>query len=317
MRYAVIADIHGNLLALETILRDAAQQRVDQYLFAGDYCISHPQPNDCLNQIRELPNSIVIRGNDDQHLERLIGRDPAGWTDGQMQATYWCYQDISPENRAWLFGLPHTASLTAAGVPIRMAHSCTYFLEGCPHDVWGSVYLDKRYGQQTVTPDLLREDVQVTLDADEDFQRRFAALPEGVYLFGHTHVQWHYASANGRKWLVNCGSCGLPLDGITSGIPYAIVEVTPEGIISVEQRRIPADTTQMIQTLADSALARQAPVWRRLIEEELRTGREKVSFFIRFAESYAQRIGDARRPFSLDTWEAAYQEWKAEASPEA
>ena len=63
MRYAVIADVHGNLLALETILRDAAQQQVDQYLFAGDYCISHPQPNDCLNRIRELPNSIVIRAS--------------------------------------------------------------------------------------------------------------------------------------------------------------------------------------------------------------------------------------------------------------
>ena len=43
MRYAVIADVHGNLQALEAVLQDAAAQQVDQYLFVGDYCISHSQ----------------------------------------------------------------------------------------------------------------------------------------------------------------------------------------------------------------------------------------------------------------------------------
>lgn len=312
MRYAVIADVHGNLLALETVLKDAATQRVDQYLFAGDYCISHPQPNECLSRIRSLPGSMVIRGNDDQHLERLIGQDPAGWTDGQMQATYWCYRNIEPENLAWLFSLPHQVDFTCAGVPVHMAHSCIHFFKGCEYDYWSSIYLEKRYQEQSVTPALLRQDVKNTLDADPDFQARFDALPDGVYLFGHTHVQWSYASPDGNKWLINCGACGLPLDGITGSIPYAIMEIAPDGCISVEERRIPLDTDLSIAALNSSALGQSAPVWRQLIEEELRTGREKVSFFIRFAETYARSIGDHQRPFSVSTWEAAHRLWQAQ-----
>lgn len=309
MRYAVIADVHGNLQALEAVLQDAAAQQVDQYLFVGDYCISHPQPDECLNRIRGLENSVVIRGNDDQHLERLMGQDPAAWTDGQMQATYWCHLAIRPENRQWLFALPHTATFTDAGVTVRMAHSCTYFFEGLQDDIWSSIYVADHYAHTPLTPARLREDVQTNLDNDPFFQAQFAALPDGIYLFAHTHVQWSYASPDGKKWLVNCGSCGLPLDGIPGSLPYAVIDIMPDGRITVEQRRIPMDPDLMIQTLAGSDLARHAPVWRRLIEEELRTGREKVSYFIQFAESYARRINDHRRPFSVDTWEAAYRQW--------
>lgn len=311
MRYAVIADVHGNLPALDTVLKDAAARQVDQYLFVGDYCISHPQPNDCLNRIRAMENSVVIRGNDDQHLERLIGQDPATWTDGQMQATYWCHGDITPENRAWLFGLPHTATITHAGVTIRMAHKCTHFFEGLQDDIWSSIYVANHYAHTPLTPARLREDVQTKLDNDPHFQARFAALPDGVYLFAHTHVQWCYASKDRRKWLVNCGSCGVPLDGITGSAPYAILDISPEGYISVELQRVPLDIELPIQLLSNSDLARHAPVWRCLIEEEMRTGLEKVSFFIRFADAYAQKTGDPRRPFAVDTWEAAYQAWKA------
>lgn len=36
MKYAVISDIHGNLPALQLVLKDAAAQGAQQYLFARD-----------------------------------------------------------------------------------------------------------------------------------------------------------------------------------------------------------------------------------------------------------------------------------------
>ena len=42
-----------------------------------------------------------------------------------------------------------------------------------------------------------------------------------------------------------------------------------------------------------------------------RTRREKAGSFIRFCVTYAERIGDIRRPFARDTWEAAFDEWQA------
>jgi hypothetical protein len=54
----------------------------------------------------------------------------------------------------------------------------------------------------------------------------------------------------------------------------------------------------------------EANVWSRIIQQELTTALEHVTFFLRFAEEYAQRIGDPRRPYTVDTWEAAYRAWE-------
>ncbi|MBP5450736.1 MAG: metallophosphoesterase family protein [Treponema sp.] len=44
MKYAIISDIHGNFPALQAILKDAKNQNINHYLFAGDYCLSGPWP---------------------------------------------------------------------------------------------------------------------------------------------------------------------------------------------------------------------------------------------------------------------------------
>lgn len=43
---------------------------------------------------------------------------------------------------------------------------------------------------------------------------------------------------------------------------------------------------------------------------EWRTRREKVWYLLQNAERYAQEISDPRRPFALDTWEAAFRRWQ-------
>ena len=38
MRFAIISDVHGNLPALNAVLEDAKNSRVDKFIFVGDYC---------------------------------------------------------------------------------------------------------------------------------------------------------------------------------------------------------------------------------------------------------------------------------------
>src|SRR5579885_2793521 len=65
MRVAVIADIHGNLLALEAVLQDLSQQPpVDSLVIAGDLCLNGPSPRQVLERVRAL-NCPVIQGNVD------------------------------------------------------------------------------------------------------------------------------------------------------------------------------------------------------------------------------------------------------------
>ena len=69
MRLAVLSDIHGNLLALEAVLRDLKQSGgADQTWILGDLCVCGPFPVECLQQIRDLPHTDVISGNTDRYL---------------------------------------------------------------------------------------------------------------------------------------------------------------------------------------------------------------------------------------------------------
>ena len=67
MKTAIISDIHGNAPAFKAILEDAAKQGITDYILGGDYCLSGPYPNECIDLIRNLNNSYVIRGNEEQY----------------------------------------------------------------------------------------------------------------------------------------------------------------------------------------------------------------------------------------------------------
>src|SRR5713226_6551623 len=65
MRIAVIADIHGNQLALEAVLQDLHRQpAVDQLVIAGDLCLNGPCPREVLATVQGL-HCPVLQGNVD------------------------------------------------------------------------------------------------------------------------------------------------------------------------------------------------------------------------------------------------------------
>ena len=315
MKYAVIADIHGNYPALETVLRDAEEQGADGFVFAGDYCLSGPYPNECLTAIRELPNTCAVRGNEESYLERLNGTDPAAWTDGQMQISYYAYRTVTKENREYLETLPRRIDFTCNGAEIHIAHDSDVFLGKIEGTHWKSSLLAEKYGNCPVTKEQLADDIQKDNDADEVLRERLRELSDGVYIFAHTHIQWSHRSADGRVVLINPGSCGLPLDCISGTVPYAMLEISDNGTVSVDERRVAFDVTKYAESLLKTAQYEQAEVWTKVIRKEILTAREHLMPFLVFLEDYANRIGDSRRPFAVDTWEKGYEIWNRSILP--
>ena len=156
MRFAIISDIHGNLSALNTVLEEAEKQNVDQYIFVGDYCLSNPFPDECITRIRNISQKSVIRGNEERYLENLVGADQSKWTDGQMQISYWCYQNVSQENKKYLFSLPNKINLAYQNVSIYIAHSSVEFIADGEHKDWNSAKVAERYINQIVTSERFR-----------------------------------------------------------------------------------------------------------------------------------------------------------------
>lgn len=62
MRIALISDIHGNYTALEAVLRDIHEQKVDSIICLGDVSSLGPQPCEVLEKIHEL-NCPCVLGN--------------------------------------------------------------------------------------------------------------------------------------------------------------------------------------------------------------------------------------------------------------
>ncbi len=82
MRIAIISDIHGNLAALEAVLKDIASRNCDKIYCLGDVIGYGPNPNECLEVVRTLDACVL--GNHDYGA--LI--DPEGFSTAAEQAIF-------------------------------------------------------------------------------------------------------------------------------------------------------------------------------------------------------------------------------------
>lgn len=309
VKFAIISDIHGNHPALAKVLEDAKSRWIDQFIIAGDYCLSGAWPNECIQTLREIKKKQIIRGNEERYLDNLIGKDQSTWTDGQMQISYWNYRNIKKENLDYILALPQVTEFECKGVKIHVAHSSDNFIGEYEFAHFGPGIISKKYENQEATPETVWKDIHAILDADDDFCKRVAVLEEGVYFFGHSHVQWSYKARGRNVLLINPGSCGLPLDAIGNSLPYSILTITEDGNTSLEEIRVPFSMADYVEEVKKKTQYMEARVWSEVIFKELLTARKHLMFFLQFADQYAKEIGDEKRPFTVETWENAYEEW--------
>ena len=105
MKYAIISDIHGNLEALNAVLKDIKRQRADVVVCLGDIVGYYPDPRRCI----ELVNSHVhhcVAGNHDY---AALGKtDTSSFTYFAYSAIEWTKQHLSAFDREFLETLPVT-----------------------------------------------------------------------------------------------------------------------------------------------------------------------------------------------------------------
>jgi predicted phosphodiesterase len=103
MRFAVIADVHANLHALDAALDFLSDQDVDAYLCAGDLVGYGPFPNESVGRVRNLPGQCVAGNHDLIVVDRCsdercvpLARRSLRWTRGVL------HEDV----RTFLAALP-------------------------------------------------------------------------------------------------------------------------------------------------------------------------------------------------------------------
>lgn len=94
MKITLFSDVHGNLPALERLLR--TEPASDQYIFLGDAVNYGPWSNECVDRIADLRNCICIRGNHEDYF--LAGNYPG--PNAIAQAFFrFCYPRFDRHNK--------------------------------------------------------------------------------------------------------------------------------------------------------------------------------------------------------------------------
>ena len=178
MKIAVIADIHGNALALEAVIADLRHEAPDQVVNLGD-CVSGPLwPEETAVILRET-GWVTVRGNHD----RVVA---AGNIPPENRTDSFTYAHMSPESLAWLEGLHPVIRFTDE---ILLCH-------GTPND-------DNTYLTERIEGDGLR------MANESDITARLSGEAAPVICCGHTHIPRLIQLAGSGQTILNPGSVGL------------------------------------------------------------------------------------------------------------
>jgi predicted phosphodiesterase len=232
MRIALIADIHGNLPALDAVLDNSARSGVDVMVCLGDVAAFGPSPGEVVARLRAIGCPIVLGDADaelfapgppaeDETLRHL--RDIDAWSAARL----------GESGRAYLTALPKTLAIPLDGGETLLAY------HGSPRS-----YKDRI----------------LATTSDDDLAAWFDGHGATVYAGGHTHLQLlrRYRDA----LVVNPGSVGLaydrvPIPGATVRNPawaeYAILTVAG-ACVSVDLRRVPFDVAALVRTARERAM---------------------------------------------------------------
>ena len=182
MRVAVLADIHGNLPALDAVLADVAAAGVDAIVLNGDMATG-PMPAQTLERLAGLGGKAVwVRGNADRELAAAYdgALSPDLPFEARVPAQY-CASQLSRQHRDLLAGLPLSVTLEVTGLgPVRFCHA-------------------------TATSDTKIVLVDSALD---DYRAGFGGTTEPTVVLGHTHMPFDRLAD--RRRFVNPGSVGMP-----------------------------------------------------------------------------------------------------------
>jgi|SRR5271166_1764364 len=212
MRIAVIADIHGNMPALEAVLADIQQRNTDRTINLGD-CVSGPLWPREVCDLLLARDDLTIRGNHDRWVS---GPDPA-----QMSASdRYAFSELNQDHRFWLRALPTTADVD-------------YGILACH----GTPTSDNQYLVEEVSDRrLVRANVATIRNRLGDVQAR-------VVLCGHSH-QAHFIQLPDGPLILNPGSVGCPSYDDPGDDPHVSESGSPHAryaVLAIEEHHVSAE----------------------------------------------------------------------------
>ena len=231
MRILVISDIHANYTAFETVLKHC-QGEWDYVWCLGDVVGYGPDPNECVERLKSLPQLCLAGNHDWAALDRL---DVRTFNPDARRAVEWTRTTLTADNTRFLEALPVTFVIG----DFTLVHASPrepiweYILEpmiaalNFPH--YETPYCFVGHTHQPVIYTMLA-----------DGGNAESAAPQ----YNQPH------QLNGRRQIINPGSIGQPRDQ-NPAAAYGILDMN-SGIF--EHRRVPYDIKAVQRRMYDNNL---------------------------------------------------------------
>jgi len=232
MQVVLIADIHANLVALETVLANIDRTYPDQLICLGDVAATGPQPRQTLDRLRALQCPVVM-GNTDAW---LLSPQPTLRADEDSrrieEIDQWCVEQLSSDNRDFLRTFQPTVNVTLDDDATLLC------FHGSPQSY---------------------DDIIVSSTPAEELDRFFAGAWATVMAGGHTHEQM--LRRHRETIAINPGSVGLPFQigpephqvRNPPWAEYALVSYR-RGDLSIELKRVPISVEDVVRVARESSM---------------------------------------------------------------
>jgi putative phosphoesterase len=232
MKIALLADIHGNAIALDAVLADIGREGgADAYWVLGDLVAIGPDPVGVLERLSSLAGLRVIRGNTDRYVA-TNDRPGPGIADVQ-------------ENPALLKPLIQVANTFAWTQGMVTATGWLPWLKELPLDFEMELPDGTRFLGVHASPGTDDGTGISPASTDEEIETLFNNCEANLVCVGHTHLPLD------RKWkqmhLVNPGSVGLSRTPDLHAC-YAFLDTDSDGY-RVTHRRVDFDRQAVVDQL--------------------------------------------------------------------
>jgi predicted phosphodiesterase len=182
MTVAALYDIHANLPALEAVLEDVHEARVDRLVVGGDV-LPGPMPREtlaCLLAL-DIPVQFIYGNGEVAVLEQMAGKQPSKVPEQYRPIIRWTAQQLGPEDEILLRGWPKTLSLEIPGLGEVL------FCHATPRN---------------------ENECFTRLTPEDRLLPVFDGVNAAVVVCGHTHMQ--FDRMVGKIRVLNAGSVGMP-----------------------------------------------------------------------------------------------------------
>lgn len=265
MKVAVLADIHGNLSALEAVLADVRDSGASEIVVNGDMVNRGPQNTEVLELLAGTDAEMIL-GNHDDLLRMWVDRDgalPPDWFENPFwQGTAWCARQL--ERSGWidfLRELPMSRRIALPGVPrVLVAHgSPRHYREG--------------YGRHLT---------------DEDIDTIGEEYGAELLIGSHTHIP--LSRKHGRRLVLNSGAVGTPFNGDPRA-QYLLLSLQ-DGAWVPEFRRVPYDRERTLEAFHSSGFLEEGGLSARIFYQELLLSRSFFTPFLDWAQSEGHALDE-------------------------